>query len=148
MQFSEEAIDLIKTFEGFKSTPYVCPGGHLTIGYGHKLLPGSSHKIISTAEATRMLVRDLIIFSSYINQKVKVVLNQGQYDALCSLVYNWGCSNFGKSKGLILLNQGKFNLAAAEFFSKEKGVVNIGDTFSKGLYNRRRAELKLWEHSQ
>lgn len=144
MQFSQQAIDLIKTYEGFSSVPYVCPGEHLTIGYGHKLLPTDRHQIIDLEEATKLLMRDLIVFTSYINQKVKVTLKQGQYDAICSLVYNWGCANFGKSKGLMLLNQGKFNLAATEFFSKEKGVVNVKGAFCNGLYRRRQAELKLW----
>jgi lysozyme len=147
MQFSQEAVDLIKAYEGFKSTPYVCLGGHLTIGYGHKLLSGDPHKTINMEEATKLLTHDLIIFCSYINQRVKVTLKQGQYDAICSLVYNWGCTNFGKSKGLLLLNQGKFGLAATEFFSKEKGVVNVNGKFSGGLYRRRQAELKLWERA-
>jgi GH24 family phage-related lysozyme (muramidase) len=60
------------------------------------------------------------------------------------LVYNWGCFKFGKSNGLTLLNQRKFDMAADEFFSKEKGVVNIKGIFCNGLYRRRQAELKLW----
>ncbi len=145
MQFSQEAIDLVKEYEGFRAKPYKCLAGQNTIGYGHRL----SHSIkpcmrITEEEALTLLRHDLIAFSSYINQKVKVALNQCQYDALCSLVYNWGCFKFGKSNGLTLLNQRKFDMAADEFFSKEKGVVNIKGIFCNGLYRRRQAELKLW----
>jgi len=63
---------------------------------------------------------------------------------MASLVFNWGYGNFGHSKGLIRLNNKRYVLAAIEFFSKEKGIVNIAGVFSKGLYRRRQAELELW----
>lgn len=147
MQFSQDAIDLIKEFEGFKATPYKCLAGQYTIGYGKKLsgLPKHNYQMTEN-EAYINLKLDLITYCSFINQKLKVTLTQGQYDALSSLVYNWGCFSFSKSEGLKLLNQKKFNLAAHEFFSKEKGVVHIHNkVFCQGLYRRRQAERKLWD---
>lgn len=35
--FSPQYLQLLKTFEGFFSKPYVCPTGHATIGYGTNL---------------------------------------------------------------------------------------------------------------
>ncbi len=32
---TQEGLDLIKRFEGFSPTVYICPGGLPTIGYGH-----------------------------------------------------------------------------------------------------------------
>jgi lysozyme len=32
---TQDGIDLIKRFEGFSSTVYICPAGYPTIGYGH-----------------------------------------------------------------------------------------------------------------
>ena len=148
MQYSQSAVDLIKEFEGFSSTPYKCPAGQMTIGYGHTILRSRPIQNVTEEEATNLLRRDLFTFSNYINQRVKVTLKQCQHDALCSLVYNWGCFNFGNSNGLRLVNQGKYSLAAIEFFSKEKGVVNIRGKFSNGLYRRRQAELTLWESRQ
>lgn len=144
MQYSQDAVDLIKKFEGFSSTPYKCPAGQDTIGYGHTILNTKKIFNVTEAEATNLLHRDLIIFSSYINQKVKIILKQCQHDALCSLVYNWGCINFGRSKGLELLNRGKHIDAAKEFFSSSRGVVKIQGKFSNGLLARRKAELALW----
>ena len=145
MEFSQDATDLIKEYEGFKARSYKCPAGHVTIGYGHKLIQSLNAKhTITEQEARAMLYRDLLTISSYINQKVKVTLKQCQYDAICSLVYNWGCFKFGRSQGLIFLNQNKLTLAANEFFSREKGVVHIRNVFCNGLYKRRQAELKLW----
>jgi lysozyme len=143
MQPSKDAACLIKEFEGFRSKPYICPAGKNTIGYGHTMTAANFDNI-TEEYATKLLQHDLITFGNYINQKVKATLKQGQYDALCSLVYNWGCANFGRSAGLKFLNQGKLNLAEIEFFSKGRGVVNVRGKFFEGLYRRRQAELKLW----
>lgn len=145
MEYSQDAISLIKEFEGFSGVSYQCPAGNNTIGYGHTMRASDyADQAINEKQATKLLQRDLIVFGTYVNQRVKVTLKQCQYDALCSLVYNWGCANFGRSIGLKLLNQGEYELAAIEFFSREKGVVNIKGVFSNGLYRRRQAELKLW----
>ena len=32
---TEEGLSLIKRFEGFSSSVYICPAGYPTIGYGH-----------------------------------------------------------------------------------------------------------------
>ena len=144
MNYSEDAVALIKQSEGFSACAYKCLAGRNTIGYGHVISSKNISSKITEAEATSLLKRDLVIYSHYINQRVKAPLTQGQYDSLCSLVYNWGCLNFGRSKGLRFLNQGQYTLAATEFFSKEKGVVRVKNKFIPGLYKRRIAELKLW----
>ena len=35
---TQEGLDLIKRFEGFSPTIYICPAGYPTIGYGHVVL--------------------------------------------------------------------------------------------------------------
>ncbi len=32
---TQEGLELIKRFEGFSPTIYICPAGYSTIGYGH-----------------------------------------------------------------------------------------------------------------
>ena len=145
MHYSEKALALVKEFEGFSATPYRCLAGRRTIGYGHTLSPSLKH--ITVSEAESLLRRDLYAMGEYLNQKISVPLTQGQYDALCSLIYNWGCANFGRSKGLALLNQNNYAAAAFEFFSKERGVVNVKSKFFAGLYKRRCAELNLWNQN-
>ena len=34
MKVSKDCVDLVKTFEGFRSEAYKCPAGIWTIGYG------------------------------------------------------------------------------------------------------------------
>ena len=39
----DAAIRLIKKYEGFESSPYVCPGNKLTVGYGHIVKDNKSY---------------------------------------------------------------------------------------------------------
>ena len=143
---SQAGIDLIKKYEGFKASPYYCPAGKLSIGYGH-VIDSSKERYnspITEADGQRILSSDLRITEATIAKGVRVPLSQGQFDALVSLVYNWGGGNFLKSCGLKCLNRLDYAGATVEFFSLDKGVVNIAGKFSQGLYNRRLAELELW----
>lgn len=146
MQISQRGINLIKEFEGFRPTPYKCPAGKNTIGYGHVIEAKPFLTRVTEEEAELILRNELRRVEAYLNSVIKqdVNLTQGMFDAIASLVFNWGYGNFGKSLGLVRLNNKRYVLAAQEFFSKEKGVVNIAGKFSKGLYRRRQAELRLW----
>ena len=143
---SQQGIDLIKLFEGFKASPYYCPAGELSIGYGHviKQLAERFNSFITEADAGRMLASDLKDTEATIAKGVQAPLTQGQLDALGSLIYNWGGGNFLRSVGLKKLNNLDYTEAALQFFSRDKGVVNIKGKFNQGLYNRRLAELELW----
>lgn len=150
MKTSEKGLDLIKQFEGFKDYVYMCPAGKPTIGYGHVI---DSKLVALTKAAPRMtrekaeqlLKNDVKEAEDAINSSVRVTLKQSQFDALVSLIYNWGAYNFKISNGLRKLNARDYKGAADEFFSKERGVVRIKKESSLGLYRRRQAELALWE---
>jgi len=145
-RISQRGIDLIKQFEGFKASPYYCPAGELSIGYGHVIdqLKECYNSPITEEAAERILAADLRVTEATIAKGVQVPLSQGQFDALASLIYNWGGGNFLRSTGRKYLNSLDYAGAAREFFSRDKGVVSIAGKFSQGLYNRRQAELELW----
>lgn len=146
MNISQNGLEFIKKYEGFKSKPYICPAGKPTIGYGHVI---STHEQFNTAitekDADRILLNDLKVTETTVAKAVIVPLTQGKYDALVSLVYNWGGGNFLRSLGLRCLNNSDYTKAAEEFFSSENGVVTIKGKFSEGLYNRRQDELLMWK---
>jgi uncharacterized membrane protein YciS (DUF1049 family) len=77
---------------------------------------------------------------------VKVELNQNQFDALCSFVYNLGPGNFQKSTLLKMLNRNNFPAAATQF----PLFVNGQDRRTKkwkrlpGLVKRRNEEMQLF----
>lgn len=135
MKISQRGIDFIKEAEGLELTVYDCSKGKKTIGYGHVILknenlPGK----ITKEKAEKLFSIDIKIAETVINRNVKVELTQGQYDALVSLVYNWGSGNFLKSKGLKKLNRGDY-IGALKEFSEVGGEL---------LASRRSKEAVMW----
>lgn len=49
------AIDLCKHFEGFRSSPYICPAGYPTIGYGTVYKPGGTRVTMQDQPITEPL---------------------------------------------------------------------------------------------
>ncbi|MCD7779618.1 MAG: lysozyme, partial [Candidatus Gastranaerophilales bacterium] len=132
-------INLIKKFEGLKTKAYKCPAGIWTIDYGHT----SGVKSTDTCtmeQAIEYLKRDLIKFEYDINKLVKTELNQNQFDALISFVFNIGANAFEKSTMLKFINNKHFPLAAGRFdlWVYSKGVK------LEGLVKRRSAEKELF----
>lgn len=147
--FSQEGLDLVKTFEGFRSDAYYDLDnkkkiGKLTVGYGFTdndipdLKPGFK---IDKAAAEKMLP-DLINrkYAPTVLDKVKTPLNDQQFSALTSFVYNVGPTNFGSSTLLKKLNSGDYPGAAREF----KRWNKAGGKTMDGLVKRRRAEEALF----
>lgn len=136
--------NIIEEYEGFSSTAYVDGEGRKAIGYGHDIRDHENYHHLTVAESKVILRSDIEEVQDFLNQVVTVPISRGQFSALTSLVYNWGKHHFLQSKGLKDLNHGLYEQASIEFFSKERGVVNINGQFSKGLFRRRQAELELW----
>lgn len=139
MKTSETGLNLIKRFEGFRAKSYKCPAGIWTIGYGHTN-GVKKGMVIDELKAETFLSIDVQKCEYAINTLVKTELNQNQFDALVSFIYNIGTGAFAKSTMLKFLNAGHFPLAAGQFdrWNKVNGVV------SKGLISRRNAEKKLF----
>lgn len=147
---SNHIIALIKEFEGFSPSPY-WDHKQWSWGYGTKA-PGSSG-MITREQATIELINNLKSFENSIHTYVTnkgVSLNQNQFDALLSLVYNTGPGaiftkvyNNGYAQGSTLYNkilQGDFEGAALRFgdFVKASGIV------LEALVTRRANEAALF----
>lgn len=145
MQASQNGIELIKKFEGFRSKPYLCAGGVATIGYGStRYADGSivalSDEAISEGEAENLLMDTLTPYERAVSDMVKVDLNQNQFDALVSFAYNLGVGSLKKSTLLKRINSSSFNAAALEFAQWSKA----GGKTLDGLVKRRAAEAELF----
>lgn len=79
-----------------------------------------------------------------VNNLVKVPLNSNQFSALCSLCYNIGSGNFGKSSALDMLNKRMFDQVPQRIMM----WVFIKGEESAGLKRRRMAEVALWNVSE
>lgn len=144
MKTSTNGRKLIAGFEGCVLTAYKCPAGVLTIGVGHTSAASApavkSGMKISANEADDILARDLSSFEAAVSRLVTSSLNQNQFDALVSLVFNIGARAFSSSTLLKKLNAGDYDGAAAQFerWNKASGRV------LSGLTRRRAAERDLF----
>jgi len=139
MSPSDKALELIRQFEGLRLAAYKCPAGVPTIGYG-TTKGVKMGMTVTKDEAERLLQADVYPFSQQINKLVKVKLNQNQFDALVSFVYNVGAGAFAESTMLKLINQSLLDDAANQFvrWNKANGEV------LPGLTRRRMAERDLF----
>lgn len=139
MKTSPKGIALLKEFEGLRLKAYLCPSGIWTIGYGHTagVKPGM---VISEAQAEEYLKADLIAFENYLNG-LGLALNQNQFDALISFIYNVGTGNFSSSTLLRKVKANPLDNAIMDEFLK--WVYSKGRVLP-GLQRRRLAEMKLY----
>ncbi len=135
-------INLIKDFEGFSAARYLCPGGKLTIGYGHVIREDERDTLhnITKLEAESLLTNDVCVAEDAICRLVNVSINQNQYDALVSFIYNVGVGAFARSTLLRHINNGEFEKAAEQF---QRWIYSSGKKLS-GLIRRREAEAELF----
>lgn len=146
MKSSRNAIELIKMAEGFKSQPYLCPAKVPTIGYGSTRYADNtpvkmSDKPITVAQAEELLLATLAKeYEPAVNRYVRVVINQNQFDALVSFVYNLGIQALRTSTLLRLVNENKFIAASSEF---KKWIWANGKKLP-GLIIRRERERLLF----
>jgi lysozyme len=56
---SQDFTTYIKQCEGYRSMPYHCPAGQLTVGYGHAVKSGEFFVAVSEIDASEILRNDL-----------------------------------------------------------------------------------------
>ena len=139
MKTSKQGIELIKSFEGLRLRAYVCPAGVLTIGWGHTK-GVKAGMVIDLAEAERMLADDIAIAERCVNCDAEN-LNQNQFDALVSFVFNVRVSAYRSSKLRRLVVNNPNNPAIADEFGRWKYANKI---VLPGLERRRKAESDLY----
>lgn len=139
-KIGKAGLDLIKSFEGWRDTAYICPAGVLTIGYGSTGAHVKAGMKISQERGEALLRADLARFESAVTKLVAVNVTQNQYDAMVSLAFNIGISAFSKSSVLRHTNARNWDAAAKSFALWNKG----GGKVLAGLTRRRAAEAALF----
>jgi len=139
MKIGIKGLNLIKEFEGFREDAYKCPADVWTIGYGHTN-DVQEGDVVNLSGAEILLIEDLDWAEEVVNQFVEVELNQNEFDALVSFVFNVGSGNFQKSTLLKRLNNGGYYSVPTELKGWNKG----GGKVLPGLVRRREAEGKLF----
>lgn len=143
MKISQVGLNLIKSFEGCVLTAYkpVQAEKYWTIGYGHYGADVKQGSSITAKRAEELLRGDLTRFENAVNSKVKVAINQNQYDALVSFTFNVGEGALQTSTLLEKVNAKDFKGASNEFGRWVKGE---GGITLAGLVRRREAERLLF----
>jgi lysozyme len=157
MTISEAGIQLIKSFEGCQTTPYRCPAGLWTAGYGHVLYPDQArlktperalygirnehNRTFEYDEIDSLLEKDLEKFEAGVLRLCPAsVDSQSQFDATVSYAFNLGLGSLQSSTLRMKYNRGEIEAAADEFLKWNK----CGGKILAGLTRRRVAERALF----
>ncbi len=144
MLISVRGLDLIKHFESFRPTVYICAAGYPTIGYGHVVRKGEDFSAgITEAQGDDMLARDVAIFERHVLRLTPAnlrLLDQGQFDALVSFTFNLGAAAYERSTLRQCVLTGHDDMVPDQF----KRWVRGGGRVLPGLVRRRAAEAKLY----
>lgn len=133
---------LIKAFEGFMPSTYICPAGHPTICYGHVVLPGETFAEPMSEQACEdLLVADLPRYETAVCRLIEVPLSDPCFDALVSFTFNLGEGALQASTLRRLANAGRLDEVGPQF----DRWVFAGARKLPGLVARRAAERTMWE---
>ena len=140
MNISNEGISLIKKFEGCELEAYYDAVNVLTIAYG-RTKNVQAGDTCTQEQADAWLEEELHEYGGYVNDAVTVDLEQNQFDALVSWVFNLGPANLKASTMLKFLNAGDYHLIPSQIkrWNKASGKV------LEGLIRRREAEALMFE---
>ena len=114
-QISQAGIDLIKSCESCRLEAYLDQHNIWTIGWGQTGPDIGEGLEITQEQADEVFASELSKFCADVEQSMIVDLTDNQFAALVCLTYNIGPEAFADSTLLKLLNNGSYDLAAAQF---------------------------------
>ena len=139
MTTTEILEDKLKAFEGLRLKAYRCPGGKLTIGYGHTGRDIREGDRISEYWACELLKGDIAEAERQVKE-LNIATTEGQLDALVSFVFNLGIGRLKASTLLKVIREGGSKAQIAREF--KKWVYAGGGKRLRGLEKRREWEAK------
>lgn len=150
MKCSIKGREMIKSFEDLSLKAYhgkADRAGVWTIGWGHTrgVKPGD---VITREKAEELLNADLepverTLNADLVTGRPRPLVNQDQFDALCSFVFNEGSGHYLDSTLRRKIKQGDIMGAAGEF----KRWIYADHKIAPGLIPRRDAERRLFLQS-
>jgi lysozyme len=122
----EKLLAMLRLHEGWRSKPYRCSAGKLTVGYGHNIdagqLPSWATLPLSKENGERLLVEDLEKHRAELFAACPWVLNLDKVRQACliDMTFNMGLGSLKTGKGLLgfknslaLIRMGDYAHAAA-----------------------------------
>lgn len=148
MKIDKKGLDFLVSLEGLKLKPYLDSRGVPTIGIGSTFYESGERvkmtdEPISKEEAFHLFELTKDKYEKPINDKIKVILTQNQFNALFAFAYNVGPTGAANSDLFKYIN------ANSERALIEKGFMNWkGKRLNKRgepeLLTRRQAEIKKY----
>jgi lysozyme len=140
MKTSQNGVEFVASYEGFRDAPYRDPIGVWTIGYGHTGPGTQGMGKISHQRALDLLAADLGVAEAAVNG-LSLKLTQPQFDALVSIAFNCGGGIVAASTALgkALRAPGMAGVPAAL-----RLYTHAGNKELPGLVKRRNAEAVMW----
>lgn len=140
MKVSDDLIEKIKQFEGYRAKAYKCAAGRWTCGHGHTK-GVTARTVCNKAKALAWLRSDLEPIENFLSAIPEVCKTQGRFDACADFCFNLGTGAF-RGSTLFKLIQKKASESAiqAEFLK----WVYAGGRRLKGLEERRRWEARRY----
>lgn len=149
-EIPQEAIDLIKNFEGFRSEPYDDGVGVATIGYGATFYEDNTKVTLSDPPITQERGEELLTWHlgyfwgvqessiPYWSQ-----MSDGQKGCLLSFSFNCGAMFYG-SDGFRTITSCLSEKRWDDVPDALRLYINPGSPVEAGLRRRREAEIELW----
>lgn len=143
MKTSNKGIEFIKREEGFVPRAYKDVAGVWTIGYGHTggVKCGD---VITEKKGEQYLREDVRTAENAVNVQ-RLPLNQCQFDALVSFVFNVGIGAFERSTLLRIVKQNSNDARIKDEFAKWN-KARVGGVLKpvSALTGRRQREAKMY----
>ena len=119
-----DLIEQLKRHEGFRSKPYHCTAGKLTIGYGRNL----DDVGISKTEAEQLLKNDIQQCINQLIARFPVVekLDTVRFDCLINMCFNLGITRLSKFKKMWAAIEAKQYRRASEEMLDSKWANQVG----------------------
>lgn len=144
MLYSKAAINLITRSRPLHLQKTTLWNGKTTIGYCHIIKVGDSLKeveVLSKKKSNDLLHKELLKISKKLSKEITTDINQNQFDALVSLVYDVGIRSVVASGMIDALNKGNILEVSVMFRKwsryKKKPIYQ--------LIKARQMEMKLFD---
>ncbi len=146
---SQKGVEFIQGFESFSETPYKCPAGRWTNGWGHTRGVTEYSPPVDLETATDNFFDDVELVETELDNIFDgVELEQNEWDALVSLCFNLRGGPrrlpLEAPKLVAAVKAGEKEAAAREFLDICHAKIGGKDVVLEGLVKRRRAEAEMF----
>jgi lysozyme len=138
----DSVFNMVKRRESLQLKPYTCPGGYLSVGYGHVITKTEEYLKagITEEQADSLLHNDMEYYKSWVQKKLK--LKGNKLKAITHFCYAFGTTKLQKSELYKRIQSGE---AIEDEIIK---WVNIKGKPNPSLLRQRKLELAWYNNKQ